>query len=120
MKKRLVILIALSLILAAANLSLVSAAGTKSSIGVTTDWGTTKSLDDLYALKKGWTIAYLNLSGKCVFEKVSWDEIDSEGALFKFLLNEADLNKDNIVTRVEASRLLEMQKATMCRNANRR
>ena len=100
--------------------SLLAASGTRSSTGITTEWGTTRYLDELYALKMGWTIAFIDRNGNCNFEKSSWDEIESEGALFKFLLSEADLDKDNRVTRAEASSLLASQKATMCRNAKRK
>jgi len=120
MKRHFILIIALGFIFIVNHQSLQAIQGVRSISGITTDWGTTKYLDELYALKLGWTIVYLDRNEECYFEKISWDEIDSEGALFKFLLNEADLNKDRNVTRAEAAKLLKIQKATMCINAKRK
>jgi hypothetical protein len=120
MKKNLSVLFVLGIMLVTASSLLYAAKGTRSAVGIRTDWGTTKYLDELYALKLGWTIAFINKDGTCGFEKASWDEIDSESALFLSLLRESDLNKDNRVSRVEASTVLQSQKATLCRNAIRK
>ncbi len=120
MKKLILILLTIGAVLVITVQPLSAAKGTRSAVGIKTDFGTTRYLDELYALKLGWTIAFIDRSGKCIFEKASWDEIDSEGPLFAFLLKEADMNNDNRVTRAEASNLLQTQKATLCRNAKRK
>lgn len=94
--------------------------GQRSVSGITQGWGTTKFLDELYALKKGWTIVKITRKGDCVFDKASWDEIDGESSLYRDLLREADVNKDNNVTSSEASRLLRAQQQQTCRYARHR
>jgi len=94
--------------------------GKKSIAGITQSWGTTKYLDELYALKRGWTIVYITRDGKCVFDTTSWDEIDSFGPLYRDLLKEADADKNQNVTAEESSRLLQLQKQNACQNAHRR
>ncbi len=94
--------------------------GQKSISGITQSWGTTKHLDELYSLKRGWTVVKITRAGKCVFDTSSWDEIDSFSPLYRDLLKEADANGDQNVTSTESSRLLQMQKKVACQNARRR
>ena len=88
--------------------------------GIKTDWGATRYLDEIYFLKKGWIVVRIDQSGQCVFEKASWDDVDSYGNLFRDILREADLNRDSRVSRGEASRVLDVQKQIACRNQKQR
>lgn len=84
------------------------------------DWGTTKYLDDIYYLKKGWIIVRINQNGQCDFEMASWDDVDSYSNLFRDILREADLNRDARVSRAEAAAVLKVQKQIACMNQKRR
>ena len=119
MKQRLIISIFFVLSLALA-LSVYAYKGQKTTSGISQSWGTTKNLDELYALKIGWTIVRVDEKGNCSFDKASWDEIDGDSALYRDLLKEADVDKNRNVTSSESYQLLQRQKKYACMNARRR